>query len=235
MFSQRTIRYSAISQIYGSAGKESTCNARDLGSILGLERSPGEGKGYPPQYSGLENFMNCLVHGVATSQTWLSDFHFFFTSYNYLSQMRLSKKSWKDFWLASFCIKVRYAQGALVLFPLGFLAGTVVRNPPAKAGDEGSIPGSGRSPEEEMAAQSSIRAWEIPWTEEPGGLQPMGSQRVGYNLATKPQHGHEYIKSYKIGLKASGTIFTSSKRKTENAIENQKRNTGSGSCLGWLE
>ena len=63
----------------------------------------------------------------------------------------------------------------------------------------------------------------------------MGSQRVGYNLATKPQHGHEYIKSYKIGLKASGTIFTSSKRKTENAIENQKQNTGSGSCLGWLE
>ena len=37
----------------GSAGEESACNAGDLGSIPGLERSPGEGKGYPPQYSGL--------------------------------------------------------------------------------------------------------------------------------------------------------------------------------------
>ena len=40
------------------------------------------------------------------------------------------------------------------------------------------IPGLGRSPEKEMATHSSILAWEIPWTEEPGGLQPMGSQRV---------------------------------------------------------
>ena len=44
----------------GSAGKESTCNAGDLGSIPGLERSPGEGKGYPLQYSGLENPMDCI-------------------------------------------------------------------------------------------------------------------------------------------------------------------------------
>ena len=42
----------------GSAGKESTCNVGDLGSITGLERSPGEGKGYPCQYSGLENSMD---------------------------------------------------------------------------------------------------------------------------------------------------------------------------------
>ena len=41
----------------GSAGKESACNAGDLGSIPGLGRSPGEGKGYPLQYSGLENFL----------------------------------------------------------------------------------------------------------------------------------------------------------------------------------
>jgi len=47
----------------GSAGKESICNAEDQGSIPGLERSPGEGKGYLLQYSGLENFMNCTVHG----------------------------------------------------------------------------------------------------------------------------------------------------------------------------
>ena len=60
----------------GSAGKESTCNAGDLGLIPGLGRSPGEGKGYSLQYSGLENSMDCIVHGVAKSQTRLSDFHF---------------------------------------------------------------------------------------------------------------------------------------------------------------
>ena len=53
----------------GSAGKESTCCAGDLGSIPGLGRSPGEGKGYPLQYSALENSMDCIVHGVAKSQT----------------------------------------------------------------------------------------------------------------------------------------------------------------------
>ena len=47
----------------GSAGRESTCNAGDLGSIPGLGRSPGEGKGYPLYYSGLENSMNCIVMG----------------------------------------------------------------------------------------------------------------------------------------------------------------------------
>ena len=58
----------------GSAGKESTCNAGDLGWIPGLGRSPGEGKGYPLQYSGLENSMDCVVHGVEKNWTWLSDF-----------------------------------------------------------------------------------------------------------------------------------------------------------------
>ena len=47
----------------GSAGKESTCNVRDLGSIPWLGRSPGEGKGYPLQYSGLENSMECIAKG----------------------------------------------------------------------------------------------------------------------------------------------------------------------------
>ena len=60
----------------GSAGKESTCNAEDLGSIPGLGRCPGESKGYPFQYSGLENSTDCVVLGVAKSRTQLSDFHF---------------------------------------------------------------------------------------------------------------------------------------------------------------
>ena len=59
-----------------SVGKESACNAGDLGSIPGLGRSPGEGKGCPLQYSGLENSMDCIVHGVAKSWTQLSNFHF---------------------------------------------------------------------------------------------------------------------------------------------------------------
>ena len=60
----------------GSAGKESTCNVGDLDSISGLGISPGEGKGYSLQYSGLENSMDCIVHGVAKSHTQLSNFHF---------------------------------------------------------------------------------------------------------------------------------------------------------------
>ena len=59
----------------GSAGKESTYNARDLGLIPGLGRYPGEGKGYPLQYFGLENSMDCIVRGVPKSQTQLSNFH----------------------------------------------------------------------------------------------------------------------------------------------------------------
>ena len=51
----------------GSDGKESACSAGGLGSILGLGRSPGEGKGYPLQYSGLENSMDSIVHGVSKS------------------------------------------------------------------------------------------------------------------------------------------------------------------------
>ena len=60
----------------GSAGKESDSNAGELGSIPGLGGSLGEGKGYPLQYSGLENSMDCIVHGVAKSRTRLSNFHF---------------------------------------------------------------------------------------------------------------------------------------------------------------
>ena len=52
-----------------SAGIESTCNVGDLGSIPGSERSPGEWKGYPLQNSGLENSMDCKVHGVTKSRT----------------------------------------------------------------------------------------------------------------------------------------------------------------------
>ena len=62
MTTGKTIAFSC-----GSVGKESTSNVGDLGSILGLGRSPGEGKGYPLQYSGLENSMDYTVYGVTKS------------------------------------------------------------------------------------------------------------------------------------------------------------------------
>ena len=70
----------SIDQIFGSAAKESTCNVADLGLIPGLGRSPREGKGYPLQYSGLENSMDCIVHGFTKSWTRLSNVHFHFLS-----------------------------------------------------------------------------------------------------------------------------------------------------------
>ena len=62
----------------------------------------------------------------------------------------------------------------------GFLSGTEVKRPPANAGDEGSIPGSGRSPGGENSNPLQYSCLENPWTEEPGRLQSIGSQRVGH-------------------------------------------------------
>ena len=71
-----SFRMSATGFPDSSVGKESSCNVGDLGSIPGLGRSPGKGKGYPLQCSGLENSVDCIVRGAAKSQTSLSDFHF---------------------------------------------------------------------------------------------------------------------------------------------------------------
>ena len=79
---QRRRRLNGITDSMGfpdtSVGSESTCNEGDPGSIAGSGRSSWEGIGYPLQYSGLENFMDCIVHGFTNSQTWLNDFHFLF-------------------------------------------------------------------------------------------------------------------------------------------------------------
>ena len=66
--------YIAVDFPGGLDGRESACNAGDLGAIPGLGRSPGEGKGYPLQYSGLESSMDYTVRGVAKSETRLNDF-----------------------------------------------------------------------------------------------------------------------------------------------------------------
>ena len=63
----------------------------------------------------------------------------------------------------------------------------MVKNPPAKAGDVGLIPGSGTSPGEGNATHSNILAWEISWTEKPDGLQSMGFQKVENDFGLKQQ------------------------------------------------
>ena len=74
----------------GSEGTESACNAEDPGSVPGLGKSPRGGLGNPFQYSGLENSMDCIVHGVAKSQTWPNDFHF---AWSELDKNKISKLS----------------------------------------------------------------------------------------------------------------------------------------------
>ena len=121
----------------GSAGKESACNAGDLGSIPGLERSPGEGNSYALQYSGLESSLDCIVHGVTKSHTRLSEFHF---------EASLIAQSVKNM-PAVQETRVRFLRWEDPL-------------------------------EKEMATHSSILVWTVPWIEEPGRLQSMGSQEL---------------------------------------------------------
>ena len=63
----------------------------------------------------------------------------------------------------------------------GFHGGSDSKESACNVGDLGSMPGSGRPLEKEMATHSSILTWRIPWTEDPGGLQSVGSQRVGHD------------------------------------------------------
>ena len=76
--------------------------------------------------------------------------------------------------------------GIIYIKLLGFPSGAVVKNLPANAGDAVSMPGSGHL-EEEMVTPSSILAGKIPGTEQPGGLQFMGLQRVGHDCAEIPE------------------------------------------------
>ena len=82
---------------------------------------------------------------------------------------------------------------------MGFPGGSVVKSPPANAGAAGLIPG--KDPlEEEMATHSSILGWKIPWAEEPGALQSMGSQRVEHDRGIEHIPKHAPISMTKIGF-----------------------------------
>ena len=150
----------------GSAGKESACSVGDLGSISGLGRSPGEGKGYPLQYSGLENSINCIVHGVTKSQIWLRKFHFHCSipCHHIFSSHQL------------------YQAGGSILG--ASLVAQMVKNLPATQETWVQFLGWEDPLEKGMATHCSILAWKILQTEEPGRLRSMGLQRVGYNWAT---------------------------------------------------
>ena len=119
----------------GSAGKESACRMGDLGSIPGLRRSPGEGKGYPLQYSGLENSMDCTVYGVSKSQTLLKKFHFTSTSGSH--QMPI------NWWMSRWNV-IEHAmlnRGVMGRGSRGFPGGPVLKMPPSSAWDRAFIPG----------------------------------------------------------------------------------------------
>ena len=87
-FSQKMYSYGLVPLLFtwnfpdSLVGKESPCNAGDHGSIAGLGRYREEGKGYPLQYSGLENSMDCIVHEVAKSRILLSNLHFTWNCHN---------------------------------------------------------------------------------------------------------------------------------------------------------
>ena len=92
---------------------------------------------------------------------------------------------------------------SILIFHLGFPGGSLVKNLPGNAGDVGSIPGQEGPLEKEIATHSSIVAWEMLWTEEPGGLQSIGYKRVRHDLATKQQ------------LHASGLVYINRQMRLE--------------------
>ena len=130
--------------------------------IPGSGRSPGEGKGYPFQYSGLENSMDCIVQGVVKSWTQLSDFHFHTYIVTYSLSLSLSHTHthrWASTWLSG-------------------------KESACNAGDArvaGLIPGSGRSPGGGNGNPLRCSCLETPWAEEPGWIQSVGSHRVGHD------------------------------------------------------
>ena len=137
---------SMLGFLSNSAGTESACNAGDLGSIPGLERSPGGGNTYPLQYPGLENSINHIVHGVAKSRTRLNDFHF-----------------------TSLINVYRLVLASTEGFLKGFPAGSDGKESACKETWVQSL-GEEDPLKEEMTTHSNILAWRILWTEEPGGL-----------------------------------------------------------------
>ena len=137
----------------GSAGKESTCNAGDLSLIPELGRSPGEGKGYPLQQSGLENSTDCIVNGVAKS-------------WDTTEPLSLSLSGGTE----------RKGEEHRVGIRAGFPGGSAGKESTCNAGDLGLITGLRRSPGEGKSYPLPYSGLENSMT-----VQSMGLQRVGHD------------------------------------------------------
>ena len=137
----------------GSAGEESARNAGDLGLTPGLGRSPGGGKGYPLQHSGLENSVDCIVHGVSKSWTRLSDFHSLTHSWHIqaslIAQLVQNPPAMQETRFNSWVRDIHRRRDRLPT-PVfsGSPYGSAGKECACNAGDVGSIPGFGRSPVE---------------------------------------------------------------------------------------
>ena len=125
------------------------------------------------------------------------------------------------------------------------LGGSVVKNPPANAGDsETQVQSLGQEDplEKEMATHSHILAWEIPWTEMPGGLQSKGLQRVGHDLVTKQQQQQQHCRDYCWSgnvarfwsMGCNGKSLGSLERLSSWLKEQRKNKTSSSLFPSWL-
>ena len=140
----------------------------------------------------------CYFQSLSFSQSngYVSHCYFFlwvFFSFWFGANFRLFKKlrnEWKElqYFLQPDSLNVKYVCIYLCLY-MSFPGGSDSKESACNAGNPGSIPG-----EERVAPHSSILPWNIPWTEEPSGLQSMRSQRVGHDWATK--HTHKHIHTY---------------------------------------
>ena len=138
---------------------------------------PGEENSYSFQYSGLENSMDYIVHGITKSQTWLSNFHFQEIHTKFLKSM-LDHAAFTDLPLLS--LNGSFAKPTESVSPVAQL----VTNLPAMQETWVWSLGWEDPLEEGMATHSSILTWRNPMDRGPGGLQSMGLQRVGHNWAT---------------------------------------------------
>ena len=155
---------------------QSACNEGNLDLVPGLGRFPGEGKGYPLQYSGLENSIDYIAHGVANSRPQLSDFHFpskhkkkKFIGNGSLNEIRCIQE-----WILPSAIMIRVQHQFL-----WWLSG---KESACNTGDVGSIPGSGRSPGEGNGNPLQYSGLENPTDREAWWLQFRDLKRVRTQL-----------------------------------------------------
>ena len=172
----------------GSDGKESTCNAGDLGLISGWGRSPGEGKGNPLQYSCLENSVDreawwAIVHGVAELDTTERPTLTIPPTYSSMFPVQVDEckvlgvirnGGWRRQWHPTLVLlpgKPHRQRSLVGCSPWGRWESDTTER----------LHFHFHALEKEMASHSSVLAWRIPGTGEPGGLPSMGSHRVRHD------------------------------------------------------